>query len=509
VWDKEGIVDLARTLRELDVEIVSSGGTAKVLREAGVPVREVCDLTGSAEMLGGRVKTLHPLIHAGILAHRVDPAHQREVEIHRVPLIDLVVCNLYPFEQTVRRPGVTLEEAQENIDIGGPTLIRAAAKNFQDVVVLVDPSQYGAFLSELRQQGAIGLYTRERLAREAFTRVTRYDQEIMRFFSSRAEVKLLPAGVAGFWEKIRDLRYGENPHQRGALYGESFPAAHTLVQAEQLQGKELSFNNYLDLQALLDLLQEFEEPVCAIVKHNNPCGVGLGTSPLEAYRRALECDPVSAFGGAVGFNRPVDGETAREMASLFLEVVLAPDHTAEALEVFRAKKNLRVMRLSGLASAARAERWDMRRVSGGVLLQDRDLEHDDPATWKVVTGRSPSADEMAALRLAWRVVRYVRSNAIVVAGSERTYGIGLGQTSRVEAVEHALKKSRCSHTPPPALGLASDGFFPFPDSVELAAGAGIRAIVQPGGSVRDPEVIRACDKREIAMIFTGKRHFRH
>ncbi len=521
VSDKRGLLEFAQSLHLQGVEIIATGGTAALLRQAEIAVRDVSEVTGFPEILSGRVKTLHPILQGGILAARHDPEHQHEVALHGLPLIDLVVVNLYPFLATVARPDLTLEEALENIDIGGPTLIRAAAKNFRDVTVVVDPSDYEALLEELRAQGGVSLATRFRLAQKAFAHVAEYDMAIADFFANRLSLRdqsvhvepeeEIPAHVSLRLHRERPLRYGENPHQKAALYriAEDEPG---LAAARQLQGKELSFNNYLDLDAAWALVAEFSEPACAIIKHTNPCGAAIGETPAEAYRKALATDPISAFGGIVGFNRPVDAETARALAELFLEAIIAPGYDPEALAVLSQKKNLRVMlidwapRTSSPNGQKRWAHYDLKRIAGGFLLQTRDQLSWDDARLQVVTRREPTPQEMEALRFAWIVCKHVKSNAIVLARSGQLIGVGAGQMSRVDAVKLAAWKAVL---PVEGSVLASDAFFPFRDGVDEAARQGVRAIIQPGGSRRDPEVIAAADEHGLAMVFTGIRHFRH
>jgi phosphoribosylaminoimidazolecarboxamide formyltransferase/IMP cyclohydrolase len=501
VSDKRGLEDFAWGLSELGYEIISTGGTARALQERGIPVTPVSAVTGFPEILEGRVKTLHPKIHGGILAKRV-PEHLKQLEEQGIGLIDLVVVNLYPFRETVSRPGVTLEEAIENIDIGGPSLVRAAAKNYTYVAVVVNPDRYPLVLEQLRSKGEVDPATRFELAVEAFAHTAAYDAAIAQYLSNVRVGSPFPPVVAVVGEKVQDLRYGENPHQRAAFYRE-VGAAGGLAFARQLQGKELSFNNLMDAQAAWALASEFPQPACVIIKHNNPCGAAVAEAPAEAYRRAFAADPVSAFGGIVGFNAPVDVPTAQEMVKTFLEVVVAPACLPEALEVLRQKEGLRVLEVPG---AAGGRLWDIKALSGGFLVQEADLAEDRPEEWRVVTKRVPTASEMEELRFAWKVVKHVKSNAIVVTKGRVTLGVGAGQMNRVGAAKIALEQAGEN-----ARGavLASDAFFPFPDTVELAAQAGITAIIQPGGSVRDEEAIAACDRHGLAMVFTGRRHFKH
>lgn len=524
VSDKAGVVQFARGLADLSVEVLSTGGTARVLRDAGLSVTDVAEVTGFAEMLDGRVKTLHPRIHASLLAVRSNPDHEQQLAAHGISPIDLVAVNLYPFEATLMRPDATLSEVIEQIDIGGPALLRSAAKNFPDVAVVSDPTDYPAVLAALRRHdGGLPAATRVDLASKAFAHTARYDALIAGFFErlSTEGARVRPGsrlsalgGQPAFprflefrLEKIRDLRYGENPHQRAAFYRD-LDRSGGLAAARQLHGKDLSYNNLLDLHAAWELGREFERPTAVIAKHGNPCGAASCASLLEAYTQAHAADSLSAFGGIIALNRPVDGATARAIAATFVEAVIAPAYSDEALAVLREKKNLRLLEFptcdAGTGSAA--EGVDVRRVSGGLLVQDRDGATLDAAGLRTVTRRAPSAAERNALRFAWNVVKHVKSNAIVLATERATVGIGAGQMSRVDAVKLAIVKAGAA-----ARGtvLASDAFFPFRDGVDVAAAAGVTAIVQPGGSVRDAEAIAAADEHAVAMVFTGMRHFRH
>ncbi|HZI94151.1 MAG TPA: bifunctional phosphoribosylaminoimidazolecarboxamide formyltransferase/IMP cyclohydrolase [Patescibacteria group bacterium] len=506
VFDKSGVVDLARELRGAGVEIVSTGGTARALVEAGIAVREVSDVTGFPEMLDGRVKTLHPKVHGGLLTVRDNPDHARQAHEHGIEMIDMVVINLYPFEQTARSKPDAFDEVIEMIDIGGPAMIRSASKNHHDVVVLVDPGDYPAVLGELRETGDVSPATRLMLAAHAFAHTASYDALIADYLERRAQrgaASGLPRLLPLTFRKVFDLRYGENPHQAAALYADPLDTAPGAVSAEQLQGKELSFNNILDLDAAWALVSDFDPPACAIIKHTNPAGAALGSDAADAFRRALAADPVSAFGGIVAFNRPIDGETSREIVSLFLEAVIAPDFDAAAIDTLRSRKNLRVMK-TGAAGRSAAGR-DYKRVAGGLLVQDRDRMIARPEL-KLVTKRSPTGEETEALLFAWTIARHVKSNAIVYARGAATAGIGAGQMSRVDAVRFGAAKAVASLE---GCVLASDAFFPFRDGVDLAAESGVTAIIQPGGSMKDAEVIAAADEHGIAMVFTGRRHFRH
>jgi phosphoribosylaminoimidazolecarboxamide formyltransferase/IMP cyclohydrolase len=504
VSNKEGIVDFARGLVELGFEIVSTGGTARQLREAGVPVTYVSEVTGFPEILEGRVKTLHPAVHGGILARRT-PEHLVQLKAHGIAPVDLVAVNLYPFAATVARPGVSLEEAIENIDIGGPAMIRAAAKNYEHVVVVVNPDRYPVVLDALRCKGDVDLRLRLELAVEAFAHTAAYDSTIARYLGGLREDRDFPADFTLAGERVMLLRYGENPHQRAAFYREVPAVGAGVATARQWQGKELSYNNILDLHAALELVREFREPTAAIIKHNNPCGVATAGDPATAYRRAFEADPVSAFGGIVAFNCTVDEAAAREMAEIFLEAVIAPDFTPGALEVLRRKADLRVLSTGPLDQDG-GYVYEVRQVRGGFLVQETDREVWREEDLRVVTRRRPTPEELTDLRFAMTVVKHVKSNAIVVVKDRQVLGVGAGQMNRVGAARIALaqagEKAR-------GAVLGSDAFFPFPDTVEEAARAGITAIAQPGGSLRDRESIEAADRLGLAMVFTGMRHFRH
>lgn len=534
VSDKRGIVEFARELRRFGVELISTGGTARALREAGIEVRDISDVTGFAEMMDGRVKTLHPRIHGGLLALRDNPEHRQAMSEHGIEPIDMVVVNLYPFEQTTARAGVTLEEAVEQIDIGGPAMIRSAAKNWRDVTVVVMPDIYDEVIDEMeRNDGALTLATRMKLAHRAFQRTAVYDAMITTYLTSALEKKGLisagndsgshPSGGGGgghdglvppveelqalpdatqlILRKSHDLRYGENPHQRAALY--QMGAAGGVANAEVISGKEMSFNNYVDADAAWQLVCDFDETACAIIKHTNPAGVALGQSLEESYRRALETDPVSAFGGIVAFNRKVDEPAARAAIEIFTEVVIAPDFEEAAIEVLRTKKNLRVLRAGATAGAGGME---YKQITGGMLVQTRDAHRLTRDQLKVMTERGPTDEEVRAMLFAWTVCKHVKSNAIVYAREGQTIGVGAGQMSRVDSVKIGAMRARL-----PLRGsvIASDAFFPFRDGVDEAAVHGITAVIQPGGSVRDDEVIAAANEHGLAMIFTGIRHFKH
>jgi phosphoribosylaminoimidazolecarboxamide formyltransferase/IMP cyclohydrolase len=505
VSDKRGVVDFARGLAELGIEMVSTGGTARELQAAGIDVRGIEDFTGFPEIMDGRVKTLHPKLYAGLLAMRDNPEHMREAAENRVEFIDLVCVNLYPFERTSGRRGVSDAEVIEDIDIGGPSMIRAAAKNHPFTAVVTGPESYDAVLEELRMgEGTLSLPTREWLAAEAFSYTARYDTAISRWFAEKGED--FPQMHVRAYEKVTDLPYGENPHQRAAFYSQVGARAHVLSQVRQHHGKQISFNNLLDLDAGRTLLRDLRESAaCAIVKHNNPCGTAIAESLLEAYRRALECDPLSAFGGIVVLNRPVDRATAEALAEHFVELIFAPGYEEGALDALTAKRDVRILEDQERREPLLGEKA-IRQVTGGLLVQDRDLVSADRERMDVVTSRAPTDEEWADLLFAWRVSAHVRSNAIVLAKGGATVGIGAGQMSRVDSVRLSLEKARTDLT---GAVLASDAFFPFADGPELAIEAGVTAIVQPGGSVRDSEVVAAAEAANVAMVVTGRRHFRH
>jgi phosphoribosylaminoimidazolecarboxamide formyltransferase/IMP cyclohydrolase len=512
VTDKTGLVEFARQLSGLGIELISTGGTAKLLRDSGIAVKDISELTGFPEMLDGRVKTLHPKVHGGILHRRENSAHAAAVAAHGIQPIDMVVVNLYAFEKTAAKPGVAFEELIENIDIGGPSMIRSAAKNFHDVAVVTSPADYQAIAEELsRSGGALSLETKWRLAQKAFATTAAYDSAIASTLEQIPADFHLPQTQDSFpqtlrlsFQKTLDLRYGENPHQKAAMYSDGSGVG--VANARQIQGKELSFNNIVDLQAAWDLAQEFnqpefDEPVCAIIKHTNPCGAATGKTLAEAYKRALECDPVSAFGGVIGVNRPIDAEAAEEMHKLFLEVIAAPSFDEAAKAKFASKKNLRLVEVS-----AGPQKWVLKNISGGILLQDSDSHRLQDVDLKVVSQRPPTPEETRALLFAWKICKHVKSNAIVYARDGQTVGVGAGQMSRVDSAKLGAMKAQL---PLQGTVAASDAFFPFPDGVEEIAKAGATAIIQPGGSQRDPEVIAAADRLGLAMLFTGVRHFRH
>ncbi len=509
VHDKTHLLELARALVEHNIEIIATGGTSRVLQENGFKIVPVENVTGFPEVLEGRVKTLHPKIFGGLLARRDLPAHLAETTAHDIALIDLVVVNLYPFREAISRPQATLDEALENIDIGGVALMRAAAKNFAGVAVLTNPSQYAAFCEELRHHnGGLTEGTRRQLALEAFACTAAYDAAIYSFLQGPAESADLPALLLLALEKKQNLRYGENPHQRAGFYRGSLSQAGGFLGSRQLQGKEFSYNNIADADAALNLVRLFQEPCCVIIKHANPCGVAVGEALPETYDKAKATDPTSAFGGIVGFNREVDGETAARVAGLFTEVIIAPAFSTEAQRIFAGKKNLRLLEMEGIRTPGPAA-LEFKAVAGGMLVQEQDVNADDESRFKIVTQRQPTQLEWQALRFAWKVVRLVKSNAVIYCGPDRTLGIGAGQMSRVDAAIIAVEKAQRAGLSLLGAAVASDAFFPFADSVEEAAAAGATAIIQPGGSLRDAEVIAAADRHQMAMVFTGARHFRH
>lgn len=514
VYDKEGIVELARELDNLGIAILSTGGTARYLMDGGVPVSRIASYTGFPEMLDGRVKTLHPKIHAGIMAVRGNAKHMQDIKRAGIKPIDLVVVNLYPFERTAAMPGIGLDEVVEMIDVGGPTMVRAAAKNFRHVAVLVDPLDYPRAIEEIARTGSLSETFRFDLAKKAFRHVAAYDTAIFSYLSRlRPDGTLSPeAGTSPYPDKltleffkIQDLRYGENPHQSAGFYRDLSARGPSIASALKLQGKELSFNNIVDLDAALTLVAEFDAPVCAIIKHNNPCGVGLGDTAADAYGKALETDPVSAYGGVIGLNVPVDGEAATAIVAQFVEAIVAPSFTAEAREILGTKKHIRLLEVGGL-SAFGPTGLDLKRVHGGILAQEWDRSDASVADLRVVTKRAPTPDEALSMRFAWKVAKHVRSNAIVYAAKDRTLGIGAGQMSRVDSARLGAEKARGSLT---GSALASDAFFPFRDGLDEAATRGVTAIIQPGGSIRDEETIAAADEHGMTMVFTGYRHFRH
>jgi phosphoribosylaminoimidazolecarboxamide formyltransferase/IMP cyclohydrolase len=514
VYDKTGVAEFTRELAALGIEIISTGGTARLLREAGIPVRDVAELTGWPEMLGGRVKTLHPKVHGAILFQRGKTEDRKQAAEHGIVPIDLVVVNLYPFSATAAKPGVTTEELIENIDIGGPAMVRSAAKNFQSVGVVTEPGDYAAIARELRDNRELSLATRLTLARKAYAHTARYDGEIateLERLTANGSVTLgtldkLPERIHIALERQQPMRYGENPHQAAALYLPAGRPSAGLAGAKQLQGKELSYNNLVDLDAAWALSQEFRRPAVSIIKHNNPCGTAEQQTLREAYLKALACDPISAFGGVLAFNRALDAATAEEVTKLFVECIVAPGYEPAALEKFAAKKNLRLLEMPRNPAP---DELELKRISGGMLVQEPDRHELNEAELKVVTSRAPTDTERRALLFAWKVCKHVKSNAIVFAREGQTIGVGAGQMSRVDSVKIAVIKAGTAGLALQGSVVASDAFFPFPDGVEEAGKAGATAVIQPGGSVRDADVVAAANKLEMAMVFTGVRHFRH
>lgn len=511
VSDKTGIVEFSKKLSELGFEIISTGGTAKQLKEAGIDVIGISDITGFPECLDGRVKTLHPNIHAGLLAIRSNPEHMKQLEELKVETIDVVVVNLYPFKQTILKEGVSREEAIENIDIGGPTMLRSAAKNFQDVAVIVDPKDYSKVLEEIEKDGNVSIDTKFYLCSKVFEHTSHYDTLIANYMRKQRNAEDFPETISMTFEKVQDMRYGENPHQKAAFYKEVGNIKGYLTSAEQLHGKELSFNNINDTNGALELLKEFTEPTIVACKHANPCGVGSAETIFDAYVKAYNSDPVSIFGGIVVANKAIDKATAEEINKIFVEIIVAPDFSEEALEILKQKKNIRILKLENILTKQSNEAYDLKKVGGGLLIQTVDnllLPEED---LKVVTKRQPTAKEMADMLFAWKVVKYAKSNGIAIGKDRQSLGIGPGQVNRVwatrQAIEHAVEHlgAECLK----GAAIASDAFFPFADSVEEAIKAGITCVIQPGGSIRDQESIDLCDKHDVTMIFTNMRHFKH
>ncbi|OWQ46021.1 bifunctional phosphoribosylaminoimidazolecarboxamide formyltransferase/IMP cyclohydrolase [Roseateles noduli] len=517
VSDKTGIVDFAKALHALDVRLLSTGGTAKLLADAGLPVTEVAQHTGFPEMLDGRVKTLHPKIHGGLLARRDLPEHVAAIEQHGIATIDILAVNLYPFESTVAKPGCTLEDAIENIDIGGPAMVRSAAKNWKDVTVLTDASQYAQVLEELKAHGKTSDRTRFAASVAAFNRIAQYDAAISNYLSARLEDGSLaeyPAQMNSSFIKVQDLRYGENSHQTAALYRDLHPAPGSLVTGKQLQGKELSYNNIADADAAWECVKSFEAPACVIIKHANPCGVAVAATAADAYAKAFKTDPTSAFGGIIAFNREVDRAAAELVSKQFVEVLMAPSFSAEAREVFKGKVNVRLLEIALPPGGARP--WDqgrnaqdVKRVGSGLLVQTADNHFLTKADLKVVTTLQPTAQQLDDLMFAWTVAQYVKSNAIVFCGGGMTLGVGAGQMSRIDSARIASIKAENAGLTLTGSAVASDAFFPFRDGLDVLADAGASCVIQPGGSMRDEEVIAAANERGIAMVLTGVRHFRH
>ena len=525
VSDKTGIVELAQALHALGVRLISTGGTAKLLADNGLHVTEVAELTGFPEMLDGRVKTLHPKVHGGLLGRRDHPEHVAALHRHAITPIDILVVNLYPFEQTVARAGCTLEDAIENIDIGGPAMVRSGAKNWKDVAVLTDASQYQPVLEELKSGGKVSDKTKFALAVAAFNRISNYDAAISDYLSSLQEEpgsspgqaprrSPFPAQANGRFVKIQDLRYGENPHQQAAFYRDLHPAPGSLAVAQQLQGKELSYNNIADADAAWECVKSFDTPACVIVKHANPCGVAVGKDPLQAYGKAFQTDPTSAFGGIIAFNRALDGAAAQAVSKQFVEVLMAPEFTPEALQVFAGKANVRLLKIALPPGGERP--WDkgqnlmdVKRVGSGLLMQTADNRELTLGELKVVTQKQPTQQELQDLLFAWKVAKFVKSNAIVFCKDGMTMGVGAGQMSRLDSARIASIKAQHAKLSLQGTAVASDAFFPFRDGLDVVVDAGATCVIQPGGSMRDQEVIAAADERGVAMVFTGVRHFRH
>ena len=520
VSDKTGILEFAQALHALNIELVSTGGTAKLLAEQGLPVTEVAQVTDFPEMLDGRVKTLHPKVHGGLLARRDVPEHMAALKAHGIQTIDLLIVNLYPFEATVAKPGCTLEDAIENIDIGGPAMVRSAAKNWKDVAVLTDASQYAAVIDELKAQGKVSDKTRFALSVAAFNRISNYDAAISDYLSSynlddhtRTEY---PAQSNGRFVKLQDLRYGENPHQTAAFYRDLYPAPGSLVTAVQLQGKELSYNNIADADAAWECVKSFAESACVIVKHANPCGVAVGANALECYTKAFQTDPTSAFGGIIALNRTVDAAAAQQISKQFVEVLMAPAYSPEALEIFKAKANVRVLQIAlpefkagGTPFEQGRNAQDIKRVGSGLLIQTADNHELQLADLLVVTKVQPTPAQLQDLLFAWKVAKYVKSNAIVFCANGMTMGVGAGQMSRLDSARIASIKAGHAGLSLQNTVVASDAFFPFRDGLDVVVDAGANCVIQPGGSMRDAEVIAAADERGVAMVFSGVRHFRH
>jgi phosphoribosylaminoimidazolecarboxamide formyltransferase/IMP cyclohydrolase len=513
VSDKTGVLEFAKALAAMGVNILSTGGTAKLLADNGVKVTEVADYTGFPEMLDGRVKTLHPKVHGGILARRDLPEHVAALEKHNIPTIDMVVVNLYPFQQTVAKEQCSLEDAIENIDIGGPTMLRSSAKNHKDVVVVCDPADYGRVLEEMKaNKGEVGYDTKFALAIKVFAHTAQYDGAITNYLTSLGTDKqhttrsAYPQTLNLHFEKVQEMRYGENPHQSAAFYRDLAPVVGSLANYKQLQGKELSYNNIADADAAWECVKTFDETACVIIKHANPCGVAVGVDTLDAYSKAFKTDPTSAFGGIIAFNRELDGKAAEQVAKQFVEVLIAPSFTAEAKQIFAAKQNVRLLEIP-LAKGVNA--YDLKRVGGGLLVQSPDARNVELAELKVVSKKQPTPQQMADLMFAWRVAKFVKSNAIVFCANGMTMGVGAGQMSRVDSARIASIKAQNAGLALAGSAVASDAFFPFRDGLDVVVDAGATCVIQPGGSMRDQEVIDAADERGVVMLFTGTRHFRH
>jgi len=511
VSDKEGIVAFAKQLSEMGVEIISTGGTAKVLKESGIPIIYISDFTGSPEILEGRLKTLHPKVHGGLLAKRDNAQHQKEMQENDILPIDMVVVNLYPFAEVYLKENASPEEIIENIDIGGPTMLRSAAKNYKDVAVVVNPKRYNEIIEQMKHnKGNLDSSLHQELAKEVFETTAQYDTLIAEYFNSISEAKSFPENFNLSFTKVQDLRYGENPHQSAAFYREQKITEPSIATAKQLHGKELSYNNIMDLDAALEIIKDFDEPACAIIKHTNPCGAAESKSIFTAYEKALSCDPVSAFGSIVSFNQIVEKNTAEALAKNFVEAVIAPGFEKEAMDILQKKKNIRLLEIpeltAWLSHRTRSSHYDLKKIAGGILIQQNNYSLIDPSQLKVVSNRKPTHEEFLDLLFAWKIVKHVKSNAIVYAKNSETVGIGAGQMSRVDSSKLAVMKAQKELK---GSVLASDAFFPFRDGVDAAFKAGTTAVIQPGGSMRDEEVIAACNEHDMAMVFTGIRHFKH
>lgn len=507
VSDKAGVVDFGKKLSDLGVEILSTGGTARVLRESGLEIKDISEITGFPEILDGRVKTLHPAVHAGILARRDIKKHMDTLKKHGIQPIDLLCINLYPFEETIKKPKVKIDEVIENIDIGGPTLIRAAAKNYKDVIIVTKPQQYSHVLESLKNKGDLDINEREKLAVEAFSHTALYDSIISNYLRNKWLDEILPEEKTIGMRKIQDMRYGENPHLRGGFYKEipeTFEPC--ITNAVKLQGKELSYNNILDADCAIEAIKEFTEPTCIIIKHATPCGIASAENLLQAWKKAYATDVYSPFGGIVSFNRTVERDVAEELSNFFLEVLIAPGYSKEAIEIFSKKKNLRLLELKGLDKVSERKGITCRSVVGGYLIQDRDTWLSDMKNWKIVTKNKPTRKDLETMLFAVKCVKHIKSNSVVFVKDTHTVGIGGGQTARVDAVWIAIHKGKENIK---GSIMASDAFFPFRDAVDAAAEAGVRAIIQPGGSIRDEEVIKAADEHNLIMVFSGQRYFKH
>lgn len=517
VSDKTGVLDFARALSEMNVNILSTGGTAKLLAENGIKVTEVADYTGFPEMLDGRVKTLHPKVHGGILARRDFPEHVAALETHGIPTIDMVVVNLYPFQQTIARAECSLEDAIENIDIGGPAMLRSSAKNHKDVTVICDPSDYAQVLRELHaNKGEVTFETKFTLAKKVFAHTAQYDGAITNYFTSLGDDKkhetrsAYPTTLNLHFDKVQEMRYGENPHQSAAFYRESNPQIGALANYTQLQGKELSYNNIADADAAWECVKTFDESACVIIKHANPCGVAIGITPFEAYSKALQTDPTSAFGGIIAFNREVDGNAAEAVAKQFVEVLIAPSFTEQAKKIFAAKQNVRLLEIPLPSNGnAAVNSNDFKRVGGGLLVQSPDAKNVALAELKIVSKKQPTPQQLQDLMFAWRVAKFVKSNAIVFCANGMTMGVGAGQMSRIDSARIASIKAQNAGLSLVGTAVASDAFFPFRDGLDVVVEAGATSVIHPGGSMRDQEVVDAADEHGIVMLLTGTRHFRH